>query len=330
MTEILATIPGWIGLAALTAAYQLKRGGMQFEVIPTCRISDLVSGLSECQGTAVAEPNGPQSLIDKKKLIHAKWEVLEHFRRKKMVRDLWTNLRKEKITEGWRTKTQTQATWPFTISDKTGQAKVTPKKLNCFGLRTREAEITPEQAQIKPSPDATGRFRLKENALVSGTHVYLAAEAAINWETVEHTLTGNTWISTQGEGLYEKSQKIATAGLLATGIGAGGMTGWLMSNTWPGAIVMAGVFAILATGTQFLAVYNAMKELENRNKQAKANIDVEIQRRTDLLKTLETLQKESQEHEKTTLKQKREISMIQKEENPNLKAGSQAQTTAKK
>ena len=198
----------------------------------------------------------------------------------------------------------------FDVVDDTGSV---PVRLDGARVEPREAfeEIFRRDADEGGFLEAfvsgrTGRYREREDVLAFGDQLFIAGEAQLDEQTCVPVLTGNVLVSTRSE---ESRTRWLGAGVGVLVVGAAGAitvgSGLLLApddaarpTAWLPGLAASALLLTIAWST---TLYNRLRLLAESAERAWTLIDVQLQRRHDLIPALVKVVDAHASHERTVL-----------------------------
>lgn len=256
------------------------------ENIPTARVQSVCYGLTEVKGLAEVGAHGAEAApLSKEQACWYRYTVEEE---RGSGRDReWVEIYRD------------EAIWPFRCTDESGSIEVQPG----------DAEIITRHKSERQK----GKKRYREHRIVPGDELYVLGFADIDAETQDRLVLRRTddfdlpfIVSTQPE-----SEVLYRKGALARWLLSGSLVGLILSAFFVlasmGAFAPSGYLAAVLVGWGFLFLlvgilhYNDLVFLRHRTDRNRANIDVALMKRSDLMGRLEAVVRESAKHERTLL-----------------------------
>lgn len=272
---------------------------------PCCKTRGVFMGYVEVKGAALS-PNPLHGPLSRRECVHYHWQVEEHYRRTKTYRDSKGRTR-TRVESGWESVHADSAAIPFDIQDETGSVLIRPEGAEIEGVATFERTCgisDPLYYGMGPAggvSGSTGQRRFTETAVPTGSPVFVTGQARERSDIVAAEIAkpeedAPFRISTRTE--EEISASLARWTVfcgLASLAGSGAALPlfchvFLMRLAAPAGWALFALGAalsglILAAGS-FLTLYNSLIALRNRVARAKTLVDVELQRRHDLIPRL--------------------------------------------
>ena len=291
----------FLGLLSLLFLWYSHRSNQRrrlVAVLPTSRAQGVFIGTVELAGTAESEAPFTGFLSGQLCVLYS-WNVSEHWSR--TVTETYTDSEGRSQTRtrresGSTTVAEGGESAPFYLQDETGVVLVHPEGAElrpsslfthtCTPLESLYYDKGPEGAVS----DSDFRRTFSESGIVLHGDVFLIGHARERSDVVAPEIAAEkdaplylVTVQTEAQVLrgYGTSLKVwGVLGLLAAG-GAGGLV-----REWPGAGLGAGIFAAAWALTWLWMVYNSLVEARNRVRQGWSLIEVQLQRRHDLMPQL--------------------------------------------
>lgn len=319
------------GLTALflRLAMRALRRGRLVDDLPTSKTAGVFIGLVECHGTAESEAPFT-SFLAEVRCVHHAWSVDEHWQR--TVTETYTDSKGNTQT---RTRTESGSTTvasggesaPFWLRDDTGVVQVDPDKsdLRCkrvFQENVRRSD--PLYYSKGPShsvTDSTHRRTFTEYAIPLHHELYVIGRSQLDEEATAPLIAHDPEsplfvISTQGEESVSKGYVWGLRGwtllALLTNFGAVFTLFASMAELDGPRLDPAGadlplfvtvsvlLFVLVWTLCWIWQVYNALVGLRQRSLRGDSLIDIELERRSDLIPRLVEIVKAMADHEQET------------------------------
>ncbi len=307
----------WYGLRAL------KRKRL-IENIPTSKVEGVCLGLTELKGKA--ERTEPlTSYLAECACVYYRFSVEEHWRRTETYTDSEGKTR-TRTRSGWTSVRSGEQRVVFRLEDETGSIRIVPERAQIDADRVFArtcSRFDPLYYQKGPPfsvPHSTGRRRFTEYAIRLHTPIYVLGTARLRDDAVAPEIAYDRddpmfLISTKSEQQLTRgyawksglSLLFGTAAAVATPL-ALPVTGWLLEPPPVWVPVLTGLGYV---GVVFLAylqtVYNGLVDLRNRLRNAWSMIDVQLERRHDLIPNLVAIVKGYAKHEREVHEQLAEL-----------------------
>ncbi len=322
------TVPVLIGLVVGAAGLFLQwcslraraRAGLLRD-LPTVPAAAVSVGLFEVQGRASATPVLLSAVSATECVLH-RWSVAEEYRR------VHTEVRavaggrtqtSTRVEQGWQRIAGAAELHAFDVVDESGGVRVDPVGAR-LELQTFHSEVVgagdpryhahASAAQVSGS---TGRRRLLDEGITVDAPLFVVGRA--RWRTgdvaaefAEDPEAPLYEISVRGERAVQRRQRFGGATALVLGLLITLAAGWLLVRAASGAdgqldprwgfLIAAVVSAILQLAGWVLVTYNSVVDLSKRVDRAGSTIDIELQRRADLLPRLVACLDVERDHER--------------------------------
>jgi len=309
-------------LAALALFFALRaaRRGRLVADLPTCKTTGVFIGLVELNGTAeVEEPL--LSYLAVIPCVYFAWSVEEHWSR--TVTETYTD------SQG-RTQTRTRTESGWTTVDHGGERKDFYLKDDCGVILIRPASASIEAQSVfqqncgpadplyygkgprRSVADSTHRRRFTERAIPLHAQIYIVGQARERDDVVAPEIAHNPkaelfLISTRTEAQIRRGMawQFWLLGLFAIILGVGGLIARDTSTERRlGDFILTYSLFAAALATFWLLgwagmAYNSLVTLRQRVRQAWSNVDVQLQRRHDLIPNLVKTVEGLRDHEQS-------------------------------
>lgn len=288
------------------------------ENVPTSKCKGVMMGLNELKGEAVAE-SPVQSYLAEEEVIYYKYEIKEQYERE-VEED-----GKTKTERKWKTVKSRKDMCPFVLQDDTGEIRVNPEGASfegdlAFSKSVRRSDpLYYDKGPERSVSDSTGRRRFKEWVIRNEEDVYVMGDARLREDAVEPEIAEDETapmflISSKSEDAL--IQKYGRQGVfmyaLSIVFGAGAPAIFFMAaevttpmgvhfGVWSAGAAL-GILILIAL-SYVRTIYNGLVDLRNREDRAWAMLDVEFQRRADLIPNLAAVVQTVAAHEKQIQKQ---------------------------
>ena len=307
-----------IAVISLVLAFRAGRRRRLIEGLPTSKTSGVFIGLVELKGTAQsAEPL--TSYLAGRACVQYQWSVEEHWSR--TVIETYSD---EKGNT--HTRTRTESGWtqlaaggeliPFYLQDDCGYILVRPEGAKIESEVILSETCTPlDPIYYGKGPagavaDTTFTRRFVESAIPVQVPLFIVGQAREREDIVAPEIAADKnapffLISTRSQEQVSSGMKWGARGWIALGLAAsvGGMVMWdNVMKVDPESRLL--VYLLIAAGYLFLGllawvmmIFNSLVDLRNRVRQAWSLVDVQLQRRFDLIPNLVNCVKGYRDHE---------------------------------
>ena len=304
--RILMLVGGVVSLLGLGWSFRRLRRARLMADLPTVTTAGAYVGVLEVAGQVqpLSLVTGPLSQRDG---VWVDWSIEEEWKKTETTTDAKGNVR-TRTTSGWTTVGGGRLQERFHLKDDQGLLPIEPDGAEVHGHETVDWTLTesdPRYYGLGPRTvisHSTGRRRFQETMVLTATQVWILGHARITRagdgvEVAADRDVPDYLISVRGEVAERSSATWAwVGGLLLALAGAGGV-GYVV-QLWPGAAVGAvAALGVWALGW-ILVAYNSLVALRQRVLQAHANIQVQLQRRADLIPNLVNALQAMQGHER--------------------------------
>lgn len=284
--------------------------------IPTSKAGGVTLGLSELKGSA-EECEPMTSHLAETPVVHYRWTCEEHWRRTESYTDSKGN-RRTRTRSGWSTMDSGGETAPFRLQDDTGSILVRPAGADITDACIYAEECTPDdplyygKGPAHATSHSTYRRRFTEEAITVGQQVYVMGPVRPREDVAEPEVASDPraalyLISVESEEQivrgYAWGAWISAFFGLAAAVGAPVAFMYDMrSDPSPATIAMPALGGILyllfLLGLHAAGLYNGLIGLRERVRRAWAMVEVELQRRADLIPNLADAVKAYAAHER--------------------------------
>jgi len=297
----------------LLKALKMARMVMLMRCLPTSKARGVFIGLTEMKGTAEREP-AVYSRLAERECVWYSYTVEEHWRRveQQTYRDSKGNFRTRTVVHsGWTTVEQDTSPYDFYIRDNTGAIRVWPQ----------HAMVEPEdflhhtcdtcdpmyygKGPWEAIPNSTYRRRFVERGIPIGAQLYIIGttreqEDSIQPEFADADNEDPYIISTKDEKSLALRKGICAKLLPPAGIAVLLAPSFLEETAFPHNIYNPAlsfseqslflhaslIYVVLWLGWTFWQWYKEMVAARNRVAQSVAQVEVQLQRRYDLIRQL--------------------------------------------
>jgi hypothetical protein len=305
----------------ITSIVYLRRRRLM-ENTPTIPVRGAFIGMVELKGTAES-PQPVRSFLAEADCVYYTYKIEEEWRRTRTetYKDSEGNTKTRQKTEsGWRTVGEGKHEEPFFLKDDTGSIRIWPQGSALTGETSvnrtcgRSDPLYYGKGPHRSISDSTHRRRFKETIIPLHHELYVLGHARLREDAVELEVATDEnqstfLVSTKSEesmvAKYTWWYRVLTVLWIAA---AAGTTAWVThlkyglssGDAWK-------LFALVALGGAVVwvlswlwVVYNSLCDLRHRLSQAWSNVDVQLQRRSDLIPNLVNIVKGLRDHEAET------------------------------
>ncbi len=296
----------WFLLHGSNKANRLRR---LLDALPTSKVRGVFIGLVELKGTV--ESNNPLvSFIAETPCVWFSYKVEEHWRRVETTTVIENGKPRTRTTvkTGWATVESGGHQQVFFLRDDSGAIKVYPNGADVEALEVASFTCTPaHEAYYGKGPEesianSTFERRFTEKAIPLGTVVYVvgpsrecknevAAEIAANDDGDEYI------ISTRNEESIRMTKGLKAWGFALLGMAILMCACYLLRSQIPGLAdtfgeewplwLIAGIVYVAVWFVSWMwTVYNSLVDTRNRVRQGWAQVEVQLQRRHELIPSL--------------------------------------------
>ncbi|HXX94557.1 MAG TPA: LemA family protein [Planctomycetota bacterium] len=293
-----------LALTFLVFAFRIRSRERLLELLPTVKTQGVFIGFVELKGTAEL-PQPLRSFLAEQPCVYYTWEVSEHWSRE--VQETYTD------SEGHtRTRTKTESGWTpvggggemldFFLRDDTGVILINPEKAKIEPVSLVQEVCGPgDPLYYGKGPagsisNSDHRRQFVEEAILVGAELYVVGQSREREDVVALEIAYDPkapmfLISTRGEKAVESGMGWASWGLALLGLLVAEAATFFARAGGPDLpvreLVLSGAGFALAWGIGWIwMVYNSLVGFRQRVRQAASLVDVELQRRHDLIPTL--------------------------------------------
>ncbi len=286
-------------------AFKALRTRRLIENLPTSKAKGVFIGLVELKGTAECEVGAAiVAPMSGRSCVYVASSVEEE--RLETYRTTQNGRRVTRTRRVWRTISSNALQTPFYLRDETGAVRVDPNGADV------ESELLLDQTLTRARPEfyswaggareafnSCGRRRFKEVGIPLHSDVYVLGRSRLRTDAVAAEIAADseerTFLIAQTEKSARNNQSFlekccwvwAYLGCVAIVGGATYVLGTSGEPNAAGAILGgSAVFAAIWSAGVGVATANSLVDLRRRVDQAKANVDVELKRRADLIPAL--------------------------------------------
>ena len=325
---MLATVAAILSLTLGTFCYtsflKNERLRRRYEDMPTSKTIAVFIGDVELKGKAVS--SAPLTApLSGRPAVWCLWSVEEEWRRTETVPVTKTDDKgkthvemEERTTSGW-TPIAGNTTWVrFFLKDDTGAVRIDPEKAKVEPIQTVYKDCGPSDsfyyhcAPREAVADSTGRRRFSESILPLGADLFISGRSRVRSDAVAAEVawekqSPDFLISTNSEEKITQSVRAGSVGSRILFVLLACFVFYAYLRNIPMTFLGLGVgLASLLPGWLWI-VHQSMIKLKNRAKQARSNVDVELQRRHALIAPLVEAAKGIRDHEAETQKKIAEL-----------------------
>jgi len=309
-----------LGLACLAGGYFCLKRKRLMQNVPTSKVKGVFIGLNELKGTSRA-PAPLQSFLTEERCVWYSYQVEEEWETIEYTTDEDGNSKTE-TRSGWKTIDQGDERLRFEVEDETGRIQVLPEHADFIGDRVLNRTVGQgDMLYYSKGPrmaimDSTGRRRFSEHVVPVDADVYVLGSARVREDIVEPEIAydkvdKNFIISSKSEeALTRRYGWISFFSLIGGAIiitmfpsmlavAIAGSEGEAQLNI----IMLALAFVLywmVVSGLYLSLIYNGLVSVMQRVYRAWSLIEVQLQRRFDLIPRLVEVTKGYSKHEVDT------------------------------
>ena len=316
-------IGGLLSLLAAWGSIAILRGRRLMRDLPTSKAHGVFMGFVEVCGRAASDhPLG--SFLAETPCVWYRWAVEERWRRTviETVRENGRTRTRTRVESGWTTVAEGGEAVVFDVEDDTGRVQVDPEGASVEPLVVFDEHVDEsDPLYYEKGPEgaiahSTGDRRFHEEAIPLGTTLFVTGQAREREDVVapkiahdpaaprflittraETAIVGRllafAWLAGIGGALLSAAGGFVAFDAWAR---AEGMRSPERAALWAGGALL-GYGAVWGLGWVWMS-YNALQNLRQRVRQAWAQVDVQLQRRADLLPRLVSTVEGLRDHER--------------------------------
>ena len=307
LAPFLPLIGALLALLALFCAFKDGRQRRLIDNLPTSKTTGVFIGLVELKGSAeAAEPL--TSYLSATRCVHYHWTVEEHWSR--TVTETYTDDKGRT-----QTRTRTESGWtqvadggeliPFFLQDDCGVVLVRPEGAKIEPVGVLDETCSPgaalyyDKGPAGAVANSTFRRRFVERAIPLKTALFVVGQARERADVVAPEIAADPaapmfLVSTRSAEQVSRGMKWGARGWILFGLAAAvGCTIWRDAALHVDLAAHRLIYAAIAGGyllTGLLAwvwmLYNSLVDLRQRVRQAWSLVDIQLQRRSDLIPNL--------------------------------------------
>lgn len=294
---------GVVGLAALSLAglwgtHRANRRKRLLHVLPTSRTQGVFVGFVELKGTAESEVPLTSWLSSRICVLYS-WSVQEHWRRtvQETYRDQQGNTRtRTRVESGWTTVDSGGEMQPFYLKDDTGCVLVRPEGADIRQVTFLSETCGPShplyygRGPAGAIMNSTHDRRFVETGIPLHEELFIVGQARersdiVAPEIAAHKAAPMYLVTAESEEQVLKRLGFSQgAWWFVSGAAAGG-AGWLAAEL-PGCLMALAAWVLLWGLGWVITVFNSLIDSRNRMRQGLSLLDVQLQRRHDLIPPL--------------------------------------------
>jgi hypothetical protein len=285
--------------------------------VPTSKVKGVFIGLNELKGAArVAEPL--TSYLAEEKCIWYSYKIEEEWERRETSNDGDGNSKTE-TKSGWTVIDDGEQRQVFHLEDDTGEIRVLPEKAKFIGDRVlkdtvrRTESLYHGKGPRRVIADSTGRRRFVEHAIRANSDLYLLGSARVREDVVEPEIAYDELdklflISSKSEESLTRRYALISFFSFLGGTVAMAFFPWGLAFALSGgdsAVPLQPLLMILAVffyglvvcGLYLSLIYNGLISVMQRVQRAWSLVEIQLQRRFDLIPRLVGCTKAYMKHE---------------------------------
>ena len=312
--------PGLALLGAIALAvvgyFALKRKRLM-QNVPTSKVKGVFIGLNELKGGCRVE-TPLTSFLARKECIWYSYKIEEEWERSETTNDGEGNSKTERKT-GWTTIDSGEERQPFQLEDDTGQIRVLPEKAKFIGdqvlydtVRRTESLYRDRGPRIEIA-DSTGRRRFVEHAIPIDAEIYCLGSARVREDVVEPEIAYDELdklflISSKSEAALTMRYALMSTFSFLGGTVAMAFFPWALAFALNGGessvplqplymILSVFLYGLIVCGLYLSLIYNGLVSVMQRVQRAWSLVEIQLQRRFDLIPRLVECTKAYMNHE---------------------------------
>ena len=303
----LPLIGAFLGLLTLWGAFRAGRRRRLIENLPTSKTTGVFIGLVELKGTAEAA-NPLKSFLAEQPCVDYQWSVNEHWSR--MVTETHTDSDGKTHTEtheesGWTAVASGGEMIPFYLKDDCGVILIRPEgaKLEPVAMFDETVGLGDPLYYAKGPAggvaNSNGQRQFVEHGIPLHAMLYVMGQAREREDVVAAEIAHDRrapmfLISTRSEEQIDSGMKWGQYGWAFFGlvltvagfVGADAAMNVALERRWPLYVVVGLVYLVVGSLTWIWMVFNSLIDLRQRVRQAWSLVNVQLQRRHDLIPNL--------------------------------------------
>jgi len=298
-----------LSLGCLLAAFRVFWRKRTLDDCPTSKTQGVFIGLAELKGTAESETPLTSYLAGVKCVLYS-WQVEEHWSR--VVHETYTDSKghthsRTRTESGWKKIAGGGESIPFYLKDATGVIRIVPDGADIHDTSVFNKTCSPgdslyfSKAPKREIANTTHRRRFRETAVPLHARLYVMGQARERKDVVAAEIARDKkepvfLISMRTEkqlstGYLRWFWFWLVLGLLLA-IGGAAARSWLQEPDivpgWQSYVIAGGGFALAFTLGWVWTVYNSLINLHHRVQQGWSQVDIQLNRRHDLIPNLVT------------------------------------------
>ena len=312
--------PGFalLGSIALVAIgyFALSRKRLM-QNVPTSKVKGVFIGLNELKGAArVAAPL--TSYLAEEKCIWFSYKIEEEWERSVTTNDGDGNSKTE-TKSGWTIIDQGEERQVFHLEDETGEIRVLPERAEFIGDRVlhdtvrRTESLYHDKGPRGDIADSTGRRRFVEHAIRADANIYMLGSARVREDLVEPEIAYDELdklflISSKSEESLTMRYALISFFSFFGGMVAMAFFPWGLAFALSGGdtgvpfqplymILAIFFYGLVVCGLYLSLIYNGLVSVMQRVQRAWSLVEIQLQRRLDLIPRLVECTKAYMKHE---------------------------------
>lgn len=296
-----------IGFIFLLIAMSNLKKKRLIDDTPTSKARGVFIGLVEVAGTILCQ-NPLISRLGEKTCVQYRWRVQEQWRRSKVetYRDSKGKMQtRTKVESGWKDVAGGEEHAVFDLYDDSGCIQIQPQGANCDGVLTvnklcnTKDPMYFEKGPSRAIPDSTHTRKFFESVIPIDSYLYVIGQSREREDIVAPEIAADKTspiflISTKDEKKISRGYAFYFWFFTLLGLGVAELIVWfgeLMIYPLPPSYTNFYLWAALIYGGMWGAgflwkEYNSLKGLNERVRQAFSQVNVQFQRRKDLIPAL--------------------------------------------
>jgi len=315
----------WVGpafallgaIALAVVGYFALRRKRLMQNVPTSKVKGVFIGLNELKGGCRVE-TPLTSFLAGKECIWYSYKIEEEWERSETTNDGEGNSKTERKT-GWTTIDSGEERRSFHLEDDTGQIRVLPEKAKFIGDRVLSDTVRrTESLYHGKGPrgdivDSTGRRRFVEHAIPIDAEIYCLGSARIREDVVEPEIAYDELdklflISSKSEAALTMRYALMSTFSFLGGTVAMALFPWGLAFALSGGdsnvplqplymILAIFLYGLIVCGLYLSLIYNGLVSVMQRVQRAWSLVEIQLQRRFDLIPRLVECTKAYMKHE---------------------------------
>ncbi len=307
-----------LALLCLLGSHRTNKRRRLIGNLPTSKTQGVFIGLVELKGTAECEAP-VTSYLSEIPCVHYSWNVSERWQREvtEEYTDQEGNRRtRTRIESGWTTVASGGETAPFYLRDDTGVVLVRPDGAEVRPRRLFSDSCTPGdplyygKGPAGAIPNSTLMREFSESGIPLHDPIFVVGQARERTDIVAPELAHAReaplyllTVETEEQVMNRMGFSMHFVNILGLALAGGAgvaiahLVGKMRGEWWPWAALGAGIYLAAWAVTWLVLVFNALIDVRNRMRQGWASLEVQLNRRHDLIPQLVQIVEAGRNHE---------------------------------